>query len=40
LIRIIEGLMRRRGRFDAIIVETTGLADPRPSRKPFSSTPT
>ena len=28
LIRIIEGLMRRRGKFDAIIVETTGLADP------------
>ena len=28
LIRIIEGLMRRKGKFDAIIVETTGLADP------------
>ena len=28
LIRIIEGLMKRKGRFDAIIVETTGLADP------------
>src|SRR3954454_23880711 len=28
LIRIIDGLMRRKGRFDAIIVETTGLADP------------
>src|SRR5947208_486499 len=30
LIRIIEGLMRRKGKFDAIIVETTGLADPAP----------
>ncbi len=30
LIRIIEGLMKRRGKFDAIIVETTGLADPAP----------
>src|ERR1700746_427955 len=28
LIRIIEGLMRRKGKFDAIIVETTGLAAP------------
>jgi G3E family GTPase len=28
LIRIIDGLMRRKGKFDAIIVETTGLADP------------
>jgi G3E family GTPase len=28
LIRIIEGLMKRKGKFDAIIVETTGLADP------------
>ena len=32
LIRIIEGLMKRKGRFDAIIVETTGLADPAPGR--------
>src|SRR5690606_18219186 len=30
LIRVVEGLMRRPGRFDAIIVETTGLADPVP----------
>ena len=30
LVRIIDGLMRRKGRFDAIIVETTGLADPAP----------
>src|SRR5262249_26777444 len=28
LVRIIDGLMRRKGKFDAIIVETTGLADP------------
>src|SRR5688500_4679316 len=27
LIRIIEGLMKRKGRFDAILVETTGLDD-------------
>ena len=30
LIRIIEGLMKRKGRFDAILVETTGLAKPAP----------
>jgi G3E family GTPase len=30
LIRVVEGLMRRPGRFDAIVVETTGLADPGP----------
>ena len=35
LIRIIEGLMKRRGRFDAIIVETTGLADPAPVAQTF-----
>jgi G3E family GTPase len=35
LIRIIEGLMRRRGRFDAILVETTGLADPAPVAQTF-----
>ena len=35
LIRIISGLMRRRGRFDAIIVETTGLADPAPVAQTF-----
>ena len=28
LVRIMEGLMKRKGKFDAIIVETTGLADP------------
>jgi G3E family GTPase len=35
LIRIIEGLMRRRNRFDAILVETTGLADPAPVAQTF-----
>ncbi len=35
LIRIIEGLMRRRGKFDAIIVETTGLANPAPVAQTF-----
>ena len=35
LIRIIEGLMKRKGRFDAIIVETTGLADPAPVAQTF-----
>jgi G3E family GTPase len=35
LIRIVQGLMRRRGKFDAIIVETTGLADPAPVAQTF-----
>jgi G3E family GTPase len=40
LIRIISGLMKRqtaagKGRFDAIIVETTGLADPAPVAQTF-----
>lgn len=35
LIRIINGLMKRRGRFDAILVETTGLADPAPVAQTF-----
>ena len=35
LIRILTGLMRRKGRFDAIIVETTGLADPAPVAQTF-----
>src|SRR6187399_2151464 len=29
LVRILDGLMKRKGKFDAIIVETTGLADPK-----------
>jgi G3E family GTPase len=35
LVRIIEGLMRRKGKFDAIIIETTGLADPAPVAQTF-----
>jgi G3E family GTPase len=35
LIRIVEGLMKRKGRFDAIIIETTGLADPAPVAQTF-----
>jgi G3E family GTPase len=35
LIRILDGLMKRKGRFDAIIVETTGLADPAPVAQTF-----
>lgn len=35
LIRVLQGLMKRKGRFDAIIVETTGLADPAPVAQTF-----
>src|ERR1700712_2542379 len=35
LIRVLSGLMKRRGKFDAIIVETTGLADPAPVAQTF-----
>jgi G3E family GTPase len=35
LIRIIGGLMKRRGRFDGIIIETTGLANPAPVAQTF-----
>jgi G3E family GTPase len=35
LIRVVEGLMRRPGRFDGIIIETTGLADPVPVAQTF-----
>lgn len=35
LIRIIEGLMKRKDGFDAIIIETTGLADPAPVAQTF-----
>jgi G3E family GTPase len=31
----IEGLMKRKGKFDAILVETTGLADPAPVAQTF-----
>ncbi|MCI3133304.1 CobW family GTP-binding protein [Phenylobacterium aquaticum] len=35
LIRVLSGLMKRKGGFDAIIVETTGLADPGPVAQTF-----
>jgi G3E family GTPase len=35
LIRILSGLMKRRGKFDGIIVETTGLANPAPVAQTF-----
>lgn len=35
LIRVLQKLLQRRGRFDAIIVETTGLADPVPVAQTF-----
>src|ERR1700761_9566889 len=35
LIRVISGLMKRKGAFDGIIVETTGLADPGPVAQTF-----
>jgi|UniRef100_A0A8J4H9X2 G3E family GTPase len=35
LIRILGGLMKRRGKFDGIIIETTGLADPAPVAQTF-----
>jgi G3E family GTPase len=35
LIRIIDGLMKRRDKFDAIIIETTGLAAPAPVAQTF-----
>ncbi|MBE9603999.1 GTP-binding protein [Acetobacteraceae bacterium H6797] len=35
LVRILGGLMKRRGKLDGIIVETTGLADPAPVAQTF-----
>ena len=35
LIRVVQNLMKRPGRFDAVIVETTGLADPAPVAQTF-----
>jgi G3E family GTPase len=35
LIRVVAGLMKRKGKFDAIIIETTGLADPGPVAQTF-----
>ena len=39
LMRILDGLMREKGKFDAIIVETTGLADPAPVAQTFFMDP-
>lgn len=35
LIRILTNLMKRKGKFDAILIETTGLADPSPVVQTF-----
>ena len=35
LIRILGSLLRRKDRFDAILIETTGLADPAPIAQTF-----
>ena len=35
LIRILAKLLRRKNRFDAILIETTGLADPAPVAQTF-----
>ncbi len=35
LMRILNGLFKRKGRFDGVIVETTGLADPAPVAQTF-----
>jgi G3E family GTPase len=35
LIRILDGLMKRRGQFSSILIETTGLADPAPVAQTF-----
>ena len=35
LIRILGSLMRRKGRFDHVLVETTGMADPSPVAQTF-----
>ena len=35
LIRILSGLMKRRNKFDQVLVETTGMADPSPVAQTF-----
>lgn len=35
LIRILAGLLKRKGEFDGILIETTGLADPAPVAQTF-----
>ncbi|OWJ69215.1 CobW family GTP-binding protein [Inquilinus limosus] len=37
LIRVISGLIKRRGGFDGILIETSGLADPAPVAQTFFS---
>ena len=39
LIRILSALMKRRDKFDAILLETTGLADPAPVAQTFFADP-
>ena len=39
LIRILAALMKRRDKFDAILLETTGLADPAPVAQTFFADP-
>ncbi len=35
LVRVVQNLLKRKGRFDGVIVETTGLADPAPVAQTF-----
>ena len=35
LVRVVQSLLKRKGRFDGILVETTGLADPAPVAQTF-----
>lgn len=35
LVRVVQNLLKRKGRFDGILVETTGLADPAPVAQTF-----
>jgi G3E family GTPase len=35
LIRVLQGLAKRKGGFDAVVIETTGLADPGPVAQTF-----
>ena len=35
LVRVVQGLLKRKGRFDGILLETTGLADPAPVAQTF-----
>jgi G3E family GTPase len=35
LVKVLNKLLKRKGRFDAILIETTGLADPAPVAQTF-----